>query len=97
MPAGIFFFLEEYLCYYSGTSAKFNAFGQCYIPYTEIIDHYKRLWDFEAILTAVNGRRIQVTNDYDFLVAHYPCAYIQDDDKRTGCNETCGNCVRKYS
>ena len=75
---------EEYLCYYSGTSARFNAFGQCVIPYMQIIDHYKRLWDPEVIPDAVNGIRVQVSNDENFLRNHYPCSSLNE----AGCVST---------
>ena len=71
-------FIDDYLCYYSGNAAKFNCFGQCTIPYSLIIDHYKHLWDAAALTKtfqqeAINGRRIQVSNDNPFIMTNHSC------------------------
>lgn len=70
-------FLDEYLCYYEGTSAKLNPFGKCVIPYVDIIGHFLRLWKEHAIPEATNGQRSLATNNIDKVLGH-PCGVIRE-------------------
>ena len=75
----LLFILEEYLCYYQGSSAKLSN-GKCVIPYTEIIDHYSRLWDpFSLSPRSVNGKRVQVTNDEEYK--NFPCGKPEESEE----------------
>ncbi|XP_057295097.1 uncharacterized protein LOC130623612 [Hydractinia symbiolongicarpus] len=80
--------IDEYLCYYEGTSAKLNPFGKCVIPYVDIIEHFLRLWKEHAIPEATNGQRCLATNNINRVLGH-PCGVIRERHIKQVCkNDT---------
>lgn len=78
------FLSAEFLCYYDGSSARLNLLGKCVIPYSEIIEHYKSLWDANAIPAAVNGERNNATNNFG-AVYNYSCGIIRTGKFKKEC------------
>lgn len=76
--------IAEFLCYYDGSSARLNLLGKCVIPYSEIIEHYKSLWDANAIPAAVNGERNNATNNFG-AVYNYSCGIIRTGKFKKEC------------
>lgn len=85
--AGTEWEIDEYLCYYEGSSAKINALGKCVIPYIEIIAHYLSLWSVDSIPIAVNGERVRVSNDLE-AVMNYDCGISDKPNKLASCRNS---------
>lgn len=70
-----FYFLDEYLCYYAGTTVEVRN-GKCVLPYNEVIQYFIELWQLGFVNKRANANRDQVSNNYDFLKDTYKCAFI---------------------